>query len=121
MVLLFLGLAAVFIATYFAGRTAREYGRSSVVWVLLALVVGFGLQFVIPIFLVFLSAVVLSLKGTSPDKIQTALEGPATFVSYFFWVLSIVGSFLVLKLVSRLPQTGIPENEQHTPLLGLDG
>lgn len=100
-----LGFISIFVFAYFAFKTARDYGRNAWLWCFGVFGVGFGLQIVLPIIVGMILAVVWLASGTPADQLQAKIEGPAQFLGLIFLVLSIAGMFMMLKIVSRVPDT----------------
>ena len=103
MLLYLFGAAAVIVATIFISRTARENGRSGLVWALMALAVGFGCQIVRPIVGGIVIAIIYLLTGTPQLRLAKEIDGPATILFYASWLLSFVFLFLVLRFVANHP------------------
>jgi len=103
MILQLFGLAAAIVATYFVFKTAREYERRAVLWALLTFGVGFGAQFVLPLVIGILIAVILVLTGVKPESIAETLGGWALVLTVVCLMISFVGMFLILKYVARIP------------------
>ncbi len=108
MILQLLGLAVIIVATYHIVKTAREYNRNAALWALLALGVGFGFQWVLPIVLGLALAIVYLATGTKQADLQAELSTPAMFITFACMGLSFVGMFFLLKLVSRIPDDPEP-------------
>jgi MFS family permease len=115
MLFFLLGTVATFVAAYFTFRTANENGRSGIVWGFISLLVGFGLQIVAPFVLGVLLVVIMLFTGTPQSQIQSKIDGPANIIFYVFWLLGFVGLFLVIKFVSRLPETDESDIREIVP------
>jgi len=115
MLLYLFGAAATIVATVFISKTARENGRSGVIWALIALAVGFGSQIVLPIVGGMAVAVIYLLAGTSQRDLSTKIEGPATILFYGLWLLSFVFLFLVLRFVANAPVASVEQDEVPPP------
>jgi uncharacterized membrane protein len=103
MILQILGLAVIVIATYHIAKTAKEYGRNSALWIFMALAVGFGFQWILPVVLGIVLAIVYLALGTPQQELQSALSTPAAILTFLCLGLSLVGLLVLLKLVSRVP------------------
>ena len=101
MLLYLFGAAATIVATIFISKTAREGGRSGVLWALIALAVGFGTQIVLPVIATIVIAIVYLAAGTSQIELTNKIEDPAQMAFYVLWLLSFVFLFLVLKFVAN--------------------
>ena len=115
MLLQIFGIVTIFVVTYFVVKTAREYNRSPFLWGLLALGVGFGCQWVLPIVLGIALAIVYVLTGTKQTELEAAIDGPATILYFAAFGLSFVGLFMVLKYVSRIPDDPEPASVSVPP------
>ena len=115
MLFFLLGTVATVVAAYFTFKTAKENGRNGVVWGLISLLVGFGLQIVGPFVLGVLLVVIMLFTGTPQSQIQSKIDGPANILFYVFWLLGFVGLFLVIKFVSRLPETDDADLSEIVP------
>jgi len=108
MILNLLGLAVIAIATFHVYRTARDNGRSAVLWAFATVGAGIGLQFIIPV----VAVVVLTLfyvsssqRGPVIDPSQMdALNSWATIFGVGGVILSFVAMGLILRFVARLPE-----------------
>lgn len=97
-----LGLVVIFVATYYVYKTAKDYDRNALLWAAGTFCVGFGLQIVLPLVIAIVLGIVLVARGmTDPAEMQKRIEGPAQFIGIFGIILSFVGMWAILKLVSR--------------------
>ena len=104
MILTILGLAVIIVSTYYVHKTAKDYGRNAILWSVGTFVLGIGIQWVLPILLTMVLAVIFVMQGTrNPNAIQEQLSGPAFVIGIASLVLSGVAMWLMLKMVSRLP------------------
>lgn len=104
MILQLLGLVAIVVFTYFVFKTAREYGRTAGLWALLTLGIGIGLQWIVPVIIMIVIYVVLLATGTRPDQIEDAIGWWSFGITFICLALSLVGMFLVLQQVAKLPE-----------------
>jgi len=98
-----LGLIAVFIATYFVYKSARDTGRNAVGWSLLTVLVGIGLQIVLPGIIFFIIAAAMAISGKPIRDVGDLPFGTTIIVSILGWAASIVGIWLILRRVSLIP------------------
>ena len=98
-----LGLIAVFIAAYFVYKSARDTHRNAVGWSLLTLVVGIGMQIILPIVIIFIIAAAMMLSGKPLRDVDDLPFGMALIVSILGLAASIVGIWLILRRVSLIP------------------
>ncbi len=98
-----LGLAVIVIVTYHVFKTARENGRNAALWAVAAVGIGFFFQWVMPIVVGIIIAVILIATGTPANGVQEKLGWWAFFINVFFVGLSFVALFMLLKFVSRIP------------------
>ena len=104
----------IFVATYYAYKTAKDYDRNPFIWSAIVFAVGFGLQVVIPFLLVIIIGVYRVAKGASADNLEQGLTGIATVISLVFMVLSVVGMVLILRYLGTVPDD-IPESNDAPP------
>ena len=95
---------AIFIAAYFAYKTANDNGRSGALWALATIGVGLACQLVFPIVTGLLLAVIYLARGVPQDKLAETINGPATIIGFVSWFLSFVGIWVVLRHISKLPK-----------------
>jgi MFS superfamily sulfate permease-like transporter len=99
-----IGLVIVIVATYYTYKTAKDYGRNAVLWAIATFCVGFGVQFVVPIVIGFVLAIIWVIQGsTDPLEMQARLVGPAAVIGLICLVASLVGMWMILKKVSQVP------------------
>jgi MFS family permease len=115
MLLYLFGAAATIVATIFISKTARENGRSGLLWALVALAVGFGSQIVLPIIGTIVIAIVYLATGTSQLELPDKIEAPAQMAFYVLWLLSFVFLFLVLKFVANHPADAMESGDAPPP------
>jgi hypothetical protein len=96
------GFAFIIIFTVFAYKTAKDYERNAVGWALITFGVGFAVQIVLPIFIVFVLAVILTVKGNSPGQIQEDI--PYITLTIAGIALSFVTGILILRHLSKIPE-----------------
>ena len=113
-----IALIAVFVAAYFAYKTATDNGRSGPLWALATIGVGFGFQIVIPILIGIILGIVYVMTGTPVDQLQEKITGPATIVGFVMLFLSFVGIWLILKHVAKLPEDAPVERVPPPPTFG---
>lgn len=99
-----IALIGVFIAAYFAYKTAVSTGRSGPIWALITLAVGLGFQIVLPVLIGIIMGIVFVATGTPVDQIPEKIQGPAAFIGLPMLILSVVGIWLILRHISRLPE-----------------
>jgi putative Mn2+ efflux pump MntP len=97
------GLVAIIIVPILTYKTASSTGRNAVGWTLAAIGCGVGLQWIVPFFIGVVLAIVFMASGTSIDELPEKIAGFATFIGIFCFVLSIVGMWLILRRVSKVP------------------
>ncbi len=67
------GLVAVFIATYYVYKTAKDTERNAVSWAFLTFAVGFGIQIILPLLIGIVITIVMSASGSSIAEIQNSV------------------------------------------------
>lgn len=104
MIIQLLGLIAIVIFTIFVSRTAKENGRNAFVWAVACVATGLGLQWVIPILVGIVFAIILIATGTPPERVQEAFGNWAVLLTIGSFVLSLLGMFLILRNVAQLQE-----------------
>jgi len=97
-----LGLAVLIIFTIFAYKTAKDYERNAIGWALITFGVGFVIQIILPIVIVFILAIVMTVRGNSPAQVQEDI--PVFTISIAGIVLSFVAGILILRYLSKIPE-----------------
>lgn len=110
-----IALIGVIVAAVFAYRTARDNGRNGPLWALATLGVGFLFQIVIPMIVGLVLAVIFLSSGGATEQIQEKVETPAGIVGFISIFLSVVGIWLILRHVSKLPVQRPIENVPPPP------
>jgi hypothetical protein len=99
-----LGIVAIVVMTIQVYKTAKNNERNAGLWAVMTALVGIGLQFVLPIIVGIVIAIVYVAQGTrDPAAIQQQLYGPALVIGIVSLVLSIIGMVIIFKFVSRVP------------------
>jgi hypothetical protein len=111
MLLLILGLALIIVLTVFAYKTAKDYDRNAIGWAVITFAVGFGVQLILPIFIIFIVAIAMTVSGSRPQQIQENI--PTFTISIICIGLSIAAGMLILRYLSKIPeeQSFIPPPE----------
>jgi hypothetical protein len=108
-----LGFVFVIIAPYFVYRSAKQNGHNAVLWTLLALAAGIGLQIILPLLIGTIITVFALIKGLTAEEIQQSIQGPANVIALVCLFLSIVGVFLIMRRVNTVRDS--PESYAPTP------
>jgi hypothetical protein len=103
MIIQLLALVVVIVAAYQVFKTARDNGRSGGGWAAITVVVDLGLQWVLPVLLGVILAIIYMATGSRAELLQTELQTPAIIIGFVCVGLSFVAVFLILKFVSRIP------------------
>lgn len=107
MIIPILGFAAVFIAAYFTYKTAKDTSRNAVGWTLLTLAVGFGLQIIFPVLIIFIIAAAMAISGKPLKNVDQLPWSLGTIIDLIGFVSSFVGIGLILRRVSIIPDDEI--------------
>lgn len=101
-----IGLVFIITMTVLAYKTARDYERSAVGWALLAFVVTFGVQIILPFFIGIMIALGLVVSGTPQSRLQQSFDEvvPAVTITVVCMVLSIAAGFLILRHLAKIPE-----------------
>ena len=97
-----LGFVAIIVFTIQVYKSAKSTERNAVLWAIICALVGFGLQFVVPIAIGIAMTVYYMFSGMPVDSIEAELTGPATIIGIVGLILSIVGMVLIAKHVSKV-------------------
>ena len=98
-----LGLIAVFIATYYIYKTAKDTGRNAVGWGLLTFGIGIGLQIILPAIILIIIAIVMSVSGRRLNNVDELPFGINLIISLTGLAGSFVGIWLIMRRVSMIP------------------
>lgn len=104
MILVILGIAAVIVASVLAYRTANDYDRNGIVWAILVLVVGFGIQIILPVCIVIIYAIYTVASGGEGAGIGAIGVGSSLILSVGCLILSVVAIMLILRHLSKVPE-----------------
>lgn len=96
------GIVAIVVMTIQAYKTAASTERNAAGWAVITVVIGIGLQFVVPILIGIALGIYYVSTGVPVEDIQNRMLGPAVIISIVGIVLSIIGMGLVMKFVSRV-------------------
>ncbi len=99
-----LGFVVIIVATIQAYKAARDTGRNAVLWAIITFFVGVGIQIVLPIIAVVIIGIIYLATGTPESQLQEAVSGLSMVIGLVCLVLSFVGVWLILKLVSKIPE-----------------
>jgi F0F1-type ATP synthase assembly protein I len=102
-----IGIAAflfVLVAPFFVYKNAKQNGHNAVLWTIISIVAGLGVQFFIPLMIGMTIAIYWSIKGYSEDEITAAFQGPGTIIGIISLIVSIVGVLAVMKKVNTIPE-----------------
>ena len=113
-----LGLIAVFIATYYIYKTAKDTGRNAVGWGLLTFGIGIGLQIVLPALILIIIAIVMSVSGKRLTNIDDLPWGLDLIISVFGFAASFVGIWLIMRRVSTISDDEVFAAPPSPPTFG---
>ena len=85
---------------YFGYKKAKDSGRNGVLWGFIALAAFIGCQFLVGIMLGIGIGIGIGLLGWS----ESVFETYEILFRIIAWVAGIVGGYLVLKYLDRVPQ-----------------
>ncbi|MCW5961319.1 MAG: hypothetical protein KIS76_14235 [Pyrinomonadaceae bacterium] len=103
MFLSLIGFIIIIIAAVTAYSTAKQYERNAALWAGLVVLVGIGVQWILPIIGVVAVGLIMLASGYSETDFQQAILGPATIISVVCLILSVVAMLLILKYLSSGP------------------
>jgi len=99
-----LGLIAVFIATYYIYKTAKDTNRNAVGWALLTLAIGFGLQIVFPAIILIIIAAGMMASGNLLTNVEQLPWSMETIIALMGLAASFAGIWLIMRRVSTIPE-----------------
>ncbi len=106
-----LGIAAfigIFVATYYAYKTAKDYDRNPILWAAIVFAVGFGFQIIIPLLAGVILGIYFIATGTPPEMLEQEIYSYAIVINIVCIILSIIGMVLVLKHLGTVPDDDVP-------------
>ena len=96
-----LGLVAIIVIAIQVYKSAASTDRNPVGWTVLALMIGIGIQFVIPVMIGLGYGIYLAATGSAED-LQNFAFGLMGVIDVVAIVLSIVGMWLIARHVSKV-------------------
>ncbi len=96
------GIIAIVVFTIQVFKTAQGTERNAPLWAGITAAIGIAFQFVIPIFLGIVVAVVYMATGSTAASLEGDIQLPATIIGAVCLILSVVGMVLVSKHVSKI-------------------
>lgn len=115
------GLVAIIVITIQVYKSAASTDRNAAGWAALTFVVGFGIQFVIPVMIGVMYGIYLAATGSTTD-VDAGFLGLMSIVGLGGIVFSIVGMWLIAKHVSKVKDDGVnPQAPPPPPTFGRDG
>ncbi len=104
-----IGIAAfifILVAPIFVYRSAKQNGHNAILWTIISVVVGFGIQIIVPLIIGLIVGIVLAAKGASQTDIQESSAMTALYVIGFVSViLSVVGVLTIMKKVNTVNES----------------
>lgn len=110
-----LGIVAIVVIAIQVYKTAVGTERNAPLWTVVSVLIGIGLQFVVPLLIGIAIALYLLATGTAPENIEMEMFGVAIIINIVAIVLSIVGMYLVMKHVSRVKDDDPAANAPPPP------
>ena len=96
------GIVAIVVFTIQVYKTASGTERNGPAWAAVNLVIGIGIQFVLPMIIGIVIGIYYIASGTPVEQLESEITTLATFIGIFGIVLSIVGMWLIMKHVSKV-------------------
>jgi hypothetical protein len=93
----------IIITPFFVYRSAKQSGRNAILWALLTLAAGIGLQIIVPILFGIIYAVILTVSGSSAREVQESIQSIGSIVGIFCLFISIISIFLIMRHVGKIP------------------
>lgn len=108
-----IGFVFIIVVTIFAYKTAKDYERNAAGWALISIAAGLGFQIVLPIVLVFVTALIMTVSGSAVEEIQETI--PIVTIGVLGIILSVVAGFLILRHLSNVPDEPLFEAPPAPP------
>lgn len=115
-----IGFIAIIVCIVFAFKTARDYGRNPFLWAFIIFCVGFGFQLVLPLVIGIVLGAIWMIGGTSPNEIQSKIEGPSFIIGIGTTILSIIAMLFILKFLGRVRDDVVMPPTRKEGSLGLN-
>lgn len=108
IVLYIIGLAVIVVAAILVYKTARDTGRSGILWAFLLVGLGLTLQFVVPIIATVVMVLVYQASpSTMPESMMMEeIDSYAWLFILSGLALSFVSAWAIMRFVSRIPEEG---------------
>jgi hypothetical protein len=113
-----LGIVVIVVAAIHTYRSARDTGRRAGLWLLAALVVGIGLQFIVPVVMGIVLAIYCLATGSSQAQLMEDLSGWSMVIGIGCLVLSIVGMLYIAKRAAVVPDEPAVQAPPPPPSFG---
>lgn len=98
-----LGIVAIVVFTIQVYKTADSNNRNAAGWAILTALLGVGIQFMLPVFIGLAFGIYIAATGGDIEGIEASYYGLFAVIGVAGIILSIVGMYLVMKYVSRVP------------------
>jgi hypothetical protein len=98
-----LGIVAIVVFTIQVYKSAASNNRNAAGWAVLTVILGIGIQFVVPVFIGLALGIYIAATGGDVDGIQASYFGLFAVIGVAGIILSIVGMYLVMRYVSKVP------------------
>jgi len=109
-----LAFVAIFIFTFNAYRTAKDYGRNPVAWAAIVFGVGLGIQLVVPVLLSIVITVVMIARGSTIPEVEAAIFWPVTIIGVVCIIASLFAMYKLIGFLSNVPE-GAGEGDNMPP------
>jgi hypothetical protein len=113
-----LGIVVIVVACIHTYRSARDTGRRAGLWLLAVLVVGIGLQFVVPIVLGIIIAIFYLATGSTQAQLAGDLGSWSMVIGIGCLVLSVVGMLYIAKRAAVVPDEPAAQPPPPPPIFG---
>jgi hypothetical protein len=110
-----LGLIFVIVAPFLVYRTAKQNGHNVVFWTIISVIVGVGVQIILPAVIGFTLGMVWALKGSTIKEIEDAISTPANIIGIIALILSVIGILAVMKKVGSIHEKAFEKNQPPPP------
>jgi len=98
-----LGIVVIVVASIHTYRSARDCGRRAGLWLTAVLVLGIGLQFILPVVIGMVMAVVYLAMGSTQMQMMEAVTSWSVLIGIVCMVVSIVCMLMIAKRAAVVP------------------
>ena len=118
MLLIIIGIVFIVVFTIQVYKTASGTHRNGAGWAAATAVVGFTIQFGMPIFVGLVYGIYLAATGRGRNGIDQPVFGLFALIELAGIVFSVVGMWLIMRHVSKIPDDDVIPPPPPPPSFG---